>query len=300
MIQGDVLGVTGRLEQSRRAYEHAVAHLERAVAARPNDWPALEDLADAYRRLGDLLGAPIYFHYGESEAAENYLTKALEIERRRAQREPESAQARARLSLAFRRLGSVQREKKPEVAIAAYREAIAIGEELLRANPSDLNYQREVSNHHQVHAQALATLGRYDAALAELEVAMRVQRRLIGQLASRTVVHEDWFHSLTAAGDLRLRMRDPGQALSHFEEALSVARSLAAKDRQNLYGERCVAVALQSVGDAHVALRRTDAAADYYRQALDIWSRWDRDGVAVPFSTQRLQDVTRALARLRR
>jgi serine/threonine protein kinase len=300
MISGDVLGVTGRLDQSRRAYEEAVARLERVVAARPSYWPALEDLADAYRRLGDLLGAPIYFHYGESDAAEAYLTKALEIEQRRAQHEPESAQARARLSLAYRRLGSVQREKKPEAAAAAYRQAIAIGDELLRANPSDLNYQREVSNHHQAHAQALGILGRYDGAVAELETAMHVQRRLTEQLASRTVVHEDWFHSLAAAGDLRIRMRQPGKALGYFEQALAVANGLVARDRQNLYAERCVAVALQFVGDARAALRQTGLAADHYRQALDIWSRWNREGVAVPYSTQRLQEVTRALARLRR
>jgi tetratricopeptide (TPR) repeat protein len=89
MIYGDVMGVTGRLAQSRRAYEEAVRLLEPVAAAKANHWPALEDLADAYRRLGDLLGAPIYFHFGESEAAEVYLTKALEIERRMAEHDPD-------------------------------------------------------------------------------------------------------------------------------------------------------------------------------------------------------------------
>lgn len=300
MVYGDVLGVTGRLQQSRAAYQDAVDRLERAVAGKPGQWPVLEDLADAYRRLGDLLGAPIYFHFGEAEAAEAYLTEALRIEQSFARHDPESAQARARLSLAWRRLGSVQRQKKPEAAEANYAQAIAIGEELLRMDPGDLNYQREVSNHHQVHAQALGQLGRFDAALQELEAAMRVQRRLVQELPNRTVVHEDWFHSLVASGDLRLQMGQPAAALPAYEHALAVARGLVDRDKENLYAERCFAVALRSLGDAHAALKRRDQAAGFYRQALDVWSRWDRDGIAVPYSSNQQADVRRALAAVQR
>jgi tetratricopeptide (TPR) repeat protein len=89
-------------------------------------------------------------------------------------------------------------------------------------------------------------------------------------------------------------------AVQRYEEALAVARGLVARDRQNLYAERCLALSLRALGDAHAALKNRGASIDFYRQALAIWSRWDREGVAVPYSTNRQTEVSRAMAAVQR
>lgn len=295
MIYGDVLGVMGNIQESRKAYEEAVTRLEPAVRAQPDQWADVEDLADAYRRLGDVLGAPIYFNFGESHQAEVYLAKALVLEQRMADHEPQSAQRQARLSMAFRRLGSVQREHDPAAAAASYERAIEIAEELRRGNPSDLNYQRELAIHRQVYGQALHRLGRLPAAQQQIETAIGVQRRLVEQLPNRTVLHEDLFHSLLALGDLK----PPQAAIPHYDEAAVIARRLRLKDEKNLYAERCAALAQEAIGSAQARLRDRKAAEKSYRDALEVWTRWRTQGIAIPFSVRRERETARALASLR-
>ena len=303
MVYGDVLGVTGRMEESRQAYEDAVMRLERVVQGQPGDWGVIEDLADAYRRLGDLLGAPTYFHFGEPEQAEIYLRKALELEQRMSEHDPESAQRRARLSLAFRRLASVQRERKPEIAVVSYKRAIEIGSELLNGSPSDINYQRELAVHREVYAQALQQMQQFESARAELDTAMSVQRTLVQQLPNRNIIHEDLFHSLIALGELQFAMKQGQAGMDSFTEALAIARRLAEKDSRYLYAQRCVAEALEKLANGHsrfAAQTKGTERSEHLAKAEaclgemeSIWSKWRVDGVAIPYIEQQKRYVAR-------
>lgn len=299
MIRGDVLGVSGRMEKSRADYEDAVTRLEQAAKAEPNEWAVLEDLADAYRRLGDLLGAPIYFNYGESRLAEEYLTRALVLEEQMRQMEPQSVPQQSRVALAYRRLASVQRETDTAAAIRNYEKAIAMAEELLRVSPEDLNYRRELAIHRQVYGLALHRAGRRQAAQEQTERAIETQRRLVADVPTRTVLQEDLFHSLLALGDLRLAGGQADEARRQYDEAAAIAETLRDQDPNSLYAERSVALSLEAIGNAHRASGRKREAADAYRNALAVWTRWKDNGIASPFAVRKEREVSRLLAATR-
>ena len=299
MIRGDVLGVMGRMEESRADYQEAVARLERATQAQPDFFPMVEDLADAYRRLGDLLGAPTYFNYGEPKLAATYLAKALALEQRMRDYEPQSVPQQSSVALAYRRLAAVQRDTEPAAAIASFEKAIAIAEDLLKTAPGDLNYRRELAVHRQMYAQALQRAGRRQVALQQIEQAIAAHRRLVEEVPGRTVLLEDLFHSLLAVGDLKLDMRQTEAALDHYNEAASIASKLRDQDSKSLYAERCVALSQEAIGNAHRAARKRREAAEAYQRAQAVWSRWKDSGVAAPFSTRKEREVARLLAAVR-
>lgn len=301
LVYGDVLGVSGQLLQSRQAYTSAVESLERIGQSDPQNYAVMEDLADAYRRLGDLLGAPTYFHFAEPVLAASYLEKALAIERRLSAHDPYSVQGRSRLALALRRLASVERDAKPQQAVVLYREAIEVSQELLTNSPSDLSYQRELAVHRTGFARALVRLNKSEEASDQLSEALQTQRTLIARFPQRAVIREDLFHTLTALGTLSLSLHESESALAHYREALQVAQELLNRDHTSLYAERCVADAMRGVGDAYATLPHSDKsfARDAYAEALATWSRWNRDGIAVPHSTRQEQELKTILAHLR-
>ena len=109
LLIGNLLWLQGDLQGAWSRYQEAVNWLEPMADANPENPLILEELEEAYRRCGDLQGNPSYFHFGDVEKAGFYHKKALHLAEQLAARDPKNAMARASLSVALRRMGSVQR-----------------------------------------------------------------------------------------------------------------------------------------------------------------------------------------------
>ena len=171
LLLGDILWLKGDLQSAARDYEEAIQWLEQGRATgRPE---ALQELAEAYRRAGDLQGNPAFFHFGETKRAEASFRKALEISEQLAGRDPKDAQAQAQLGNVMRHLASVLRDSDPEESIRLYRRAEAILEPLLLASPGDFKNRRDLANTSLGLSFPYRATKRYQESLAELDKALR-------------------------------------------------------------------------------------------------------------------------------
>ena len=310
LLLGNILWLRGDLPGAWKHYQDAVASLEQLVEAHPGALGYLQDLEDAYRRSGELQGNPAYFHFGNSDRAESYLRKALQIAEQLVARDPQNAQAQAQLSRVLRRLGAVLRSSDPPQAAALYQRAMAILEDLMGGARDDLSYRRDLANTRLGLSYALRGLNKSKAALQEIEGALTIQRELLSRSRKDSVVREDMFDSLLALGELHLNTKEFGRAWESLSEAFSAAQSLIAQGKPSLYSERCLALASQRLGDYHALLAsfapvkerlsHSAEAQQRYQQAIDIWSKWRSRNLAVPYAQNRENDVISSLSRLRR
>lgn len=301
LLLGNIQWIRGGLEQSWASTERAVALLEAAASADPEKGSYAEDLADAYRRAGNLQANPSHFHFGDPKKAEMYLARAAGIAERLAARDPHDAQAQSRLYLTLRHQAAALRDTRPAEAIPLYERAVSGFERLMRAAGQDVAYGRDVANARLGLGLAFLSAGRAKQAIEHMESALEIQRSLVLRSPERAGLTEDMFDTLRALGMARIKTRDSDRALEHFREALSLAQSMATREPSSLYPARCMALANQSLGDYYAALapERRAEAADWYRKALAIWSKWRAEGTAVPYSAHREREVMDALARLR-
>jgi tetratricopeptide (TPR) repeat protein len=296
-LRGDLTGAWNN-------YEKAVASLEQLLTVRPDQTDYLTQLVEAYRRAGDLQGNPAFFHFDNQERARAFHEKGLKIAEQLAARDPQDAQAQGELSLALRRIGLVMRSSDPEKSAAALRRALDIVNTLLASAPGDLNHQRNVANTRLALSTTLRVQGKLAAALEQLNAALEGQRAILKRNPGGLLVREDMFDSLAALGDVRLAMGQADAALEQYNAALDMAHYLVERAPDNLYSERCLALASRHIAEYHAFLARQGAAAErsrhaaeaaaWYDKAIAIWSRWRSNNLALPYSARQETDVARA------
>ena len=296
MLLGNVLWLRGDLMAAWDNLQAAIKHLESAAADRSDNASYLADLQEAYRRAGDLQGNPSLFHFGNAKLATEYQEKSLGIARSLVLRDPKDAKAKADLSIALRRLGTIVREQQPARAIELYSEALAILSGLLKEAPGDLNYGRDHANAQLGLAISLKNAKRTAAAIDQLQLTLKAQHSLIEKNPERLAIREDMFDTYLALGDARTSAADWAGADKSYQEALAIARWLLKEDSSRLYAERCFALVNQHLGELYAVSGRGQAGAAY-NEALRVWSRWRSEHLALPYSANREKELLAAMQR---
>ncbi|MDQ6764808.1 MAG: serine/threonine protein kinase [Verrucomicrobiota bacterium] len=160
----------------------AVEYLDRLADEARGDRTLQLELADAYRKVGDVQGKPYTPNLGDRAGALRSYAKAVEIATPLAAAEHgNQSQARAILSQALESLGGVQsRSEQQKEATRSHERAVAIREELLHDDPAhaeqwqrgivadDIGLGDALVNAHRFQPDAAAqrkALGYYRAAL---------------------------------------------------------------------------------------------------------------------------------------
>jgi tetratricopeptide (TPR) repeat protein len=174
----------------------------------------------------------------------------------------------------------------------------------------DLSYRRDVGNARLGLSYALKGMNKTKAALNEIETALGIQRELLSNSRTHSVVREDMFDSLLALGELQVDLKEFTRARITLDEALSTAQLLAAQSKQDLYSERCLALVSQKLGDYHARLASSlsrnewahhlEEAENWYGKAMGIWLKWRRQNLAVPYAQNHEKEVAAAISWLRR
>jgi len=304
MRLGEILWIRGDLDGAFAAYRSAAGWQEQSLAEQPDNPAEMEQMQTAYRRVGDLLGNPSFFYLGDTEQAELYHRKALNLAERLAARDPNNARAKATLYDETRRLAAVMRESKPAQSVALYERSLAGYEALWKLDPTDLGYKRDLANTRLGHAVALTQLHRFKAALAELNETVSAQREILKRDPERQVVEQDLLDALLALGKVQMATGDYDAATRSLSECIAIARKISSAGKAGLYEERYLALANSVMGDlgaelatrAHgaEAARYRSEAGSHYADALAIWSRWRSENLAKAYASREEQAVLRS------
>lgn len=242
------------------------------------DIPLLkEDLASAYRGIGDFLESSSLALPDVDLTAEDAYRQAIEIMQRITERDPRRLRARYALGSYLADLGWLLRESSLEDAIEALQQALSLQETLVRESPQVLDYVAAT-------ATTLDNLGYFTQQLAQ---ASDERQQLLAESLAYYRRAETYCDQLIAQdrenlahpalksqvlNGIALTQRDLGQyelAAEGFERALEVQQGLIARNPDRVSFRRDYAGTLNNIG--RLAQQRGDqvAAAKWFRQAAD-------------------------------
>ncbi|MFK7886337.1 MAG: protein kinase [Gammaproteobacteria bacterium] len=243
------------------------------VRQRLKDDQLLQDLALAYRRLGDVQGDPTNANLGESTLAlENY-RRALQIVEQIRTESPQAMSARAQIHRSIADVMSWQGDKAPAL------EQLKVAHTLMRALvDADRDNQAARVNLVYSHVKIGDLLGHPsfpNLGDSEGAAAMYAKGLTLFDRTAPVVEERDLGRShgvlLERSGTMAMVHGDVDRALAFYLESAEVRRALAQNNAGHTDIQRDAGVAVEMIAD--VLKRRGDlpAALEKYREALQVY-----------------------------
>jgi tetratricopeptide (TPR) repeat protein len=160
---------------------------------------------------------------------------------------------------------------------------------LAAAEPSDTQWQHDLSISHNHLGDVLKAQGEMGGALAAYRDALAISQRLAAVEPAKAQWQDDLSTSHNNLGELLIAQGDVGGALAAYMDAHAIAQRLAVTDPSNIVWQQRLAVSHSRLGDvlsAHGDIRRALAA---YQCALAIEQTL---AAAEPSNPQRQRDLT--------
>jgi eukaryotic-like serine/threonine-protein kinase len=287
--------VRGRLVQD------ALAYLD-GLVTESSDNPGLQrELADAYDKLGDVLGGAHAASLGDTQGALESFRKAQRIREALASAAPGEAQNRRDLAESHRRIGwQLLVTSEAAFGVEHLRRAVSLYREL--AAEGVLEYRRGFARASNELGAALEDAGDLIGALdihrgtvASLEELSRAIPGDPGVRRNLSIAYENTARALFLSGEA-------AAALDFNAKALEIRAALAAEDPTNADFRRMVAISYQNDGDFRALSGDPDGGLASFRRKLAI----DEELLAadpanaqahhdVAYSSQRLGDILTTL-----
>lgn len=167
------LGGTGVFEQARELYEKALAIRQKLAAANPQDFGLQKDLL---LTMGSM--SQIYSQIGDLDRALDFQQRRLEIEKK-LQLKNDSEELRYRIGASLIGIGELLgRRGDNDGAENHLRQALAMNQSLLDANPTNLRYFDQVWRCHAYLAIVLKAEKKYTDAASESRKGLSISEEL--------------------------------------------------------------------------------------------------------------------------
>ncbi len=250
IAEGDGLLALGDVEEAVAAFSEAATVRGALSAAAPDDEDALHRLSIAYERHGQALD-----ELGEHSLAGSRFRQALAIRQQLAAAGADADPAgHEALAIAHSNLGDhAARAGNPETALAHYRNALSVAEELIERAPDDPARLEAHAAHLARIGRARIAVGETAAGLDQLDAAAEIYSELSAREPDNLRRQGQLADLLMQAGDVRLADRSFPAARSAFTRALDLRRHHAERGNAD-------ASAVQSYAEALFKLAQVDQA----------------------------------------
>ncbi len=262
----------GATEARALVVRRALEYLDSLSKETGADRTLRRELAEAYRRVGDVQGNPFMANLGDVEGAAASYRKAIAL------LEPAVAAGTAsdadRATLATTYLvdaGLSLNRGKAETALATAKKGLALREKLAALDPSDAARQMDLAQAWQYvafdaaaagrHPEAAAALAR-QAAILESQCKARPDDRAVRRSLGQNLYL--WGDSATSASDVR-------GALEKYRAAAGIQEALVREDGSSVTFRRDLAYSWLAIGNAQSELGDAAPALEEYRRALALF-----------------------------
>ena len=263
-IHDTIRDLPGSTAARQLIVNRALEYLDRLAGEAHGDKTLQLELAGAYLRVGDVQGKPYTANLGDSAGALRSYTKAVEVALPLADSERgASSAARATLSQAYESLGAVQsRLQSSEAAAQSHRSALAIREDLLKADPANAEqWERGIIANYLGLGDAVVSANRFHPGAGYQRAALEHYRRALFLCGKLVAAHPDSGDdsSLLAKTCSRIgtELTDLGAAensRSSFDEALAMHLRAIASIEAAVRKDPTSASFRRSLGDELIAL----------------------------------------------
>ena len=279
-----------------RLVKDALAYLD-SLAAEASGDPALQrELAEAYARVGSVLGKPYAANLGDTTGALESYQKALRIREALVAADPRNPQNRRELAESHRQVGwQLLSTSQTTGGIEHLTQAVAIYAQLAMEHPEDVAMRTGLARAHNELGSILEDHGDLSEALANERRALALLEELIAAAPgdpelrrSLSTTHDYIARSLFLSGDV-------AAALEANDRALELRAELLARNPTNASFRRMLAISYQNDGDFRDYSGDSSGALASFRRKLAI----DEELVAAdPANVQAHGDLGYSLQRL--
>jgi non-specific serine/threonine protein kinase/serine/threonine-protein kinase len=270
-VHDGIENVPGTIQTRQLLVNRAVEYFDGLAAEERDNVDLQRELAEAYDRLGNVLGRPYSANLGETTAALASYRKALDIRERLAAVQPGDRRLQLDLWSSYYNVGGLLRETgDTRGALLLHEKARAIVEPLLVAAGDDEALLRSAAQSASTLSVTYAQAGRVRDGLAAARAALDFDERLLARDPANTALRQDLASVHGRIGMFLMKLGDLDGAEPHFREGLELAVGLVFNEPANVTFQRRL-----SNGHSHLAHlngRRNalDVAWDHQQTALTI------------------------------
>lgn len=250
----------GAIEARRQLVRTGLEYLDRLAQDAGDNVELLEELAEAYFRIGDIQGNPNRANLGDPEAAIDSYQRSIELRERLARAHPSetSTIALARTQLAIgETLTSTPRAGE---VVTHTRRCL---DTLERLDSPDADHVRVMAE--QRLGTAMLNMGRADEAIDHFRRALDASERLAADgdpvLVRRLTI------GLNGMGLTLARLDRAEDALPYLERSLELRTAAVERDSQSVRAQRDLALVRHRLGDIKGDLGEKGAAVEIYAKA---------------------------------
>ncbi len=277
-LLGDVQTAVTNLEGSTKARElltdAALTYLNSLDAAALDTKELRESAANAYERLGDVMGATFVGNLGETASAREAFDRAIEIRRANVKESPNDLTQLQLLARTQSKLaGMLRRTGDTAEAIALSEEALTWRRQLAAAAPKDIAAQRDLATAIQTIGDMHKRQHEFDQADVYYTEALTIRRDLGRRQPNDLAVQREISSAAMRLGNLAMDRGNPVKALEFNRECVNVREALAKRDATDSGAQRDLMWGLYFLSSPLAALDRFDEAVDRLRRAKTIAER---------------------------
>jgi tetratricopeptide (TPR) repeat protein/predicted Ser/Thr protein kinase len=284
--------------------KRALEYLDSLAAESLGDRALRRELAEAYRRVGDVQGNPFMANLGDLQGAIASYRKSIALLEPGVAAADASDEERRTLAAAYLvGSGLVRTEGNAAEALEMAKKGLVLRRDLAARFP-DAEHQMALSQAWQFVAYTAAAAGKKEEAAAALAAQAEILRRRLESDPRDPVVRRSLAQNFYLAGEARGEAGDPEGALGQYREAEKIQQDLVRDDPSSVSLQRDLAYTCLEIGNAHLAAGDPAAGLRVYRRAL---SAFEAMAAADPRSTDAAlglamshQNMGEALAKLGR
>jgi tetratricopeptide (TPR) repeat protein len=265
-----------------------------------------QDLFSAYQNMVLALAGRDMMNVGDSRQAQVYARKALEIAKALAANDNKNMQTRDAVAFADSAMGDSFRLVRPAVAAVWYRKSVLLTKEMAPHYGSAARHS--IAERDEGLAEVLVDKEHAQERLQLLQEANPIRQEL-AETSPHGRLH--LMSSYCKLSDAELAVGNLQQAEQFRDSALSLLDEFK-PNSPSLLVLRDLGRCYESIGNVQqrIAVDRSFSAQErqtaeaearlWYGRSADLWSEWNRRGVATPESESQRREVERRLESLQR
>jgi eukaryotic-like serine/threonine-protein kinase len=252
--------------------KRALEYLDGLSKEAAGDRALQRELAEAYRRVGDVQGNPFMANLGDLGGAASSYKKAIALLEPGITSPEATDQERETLAMSYlMRGGLVLNEGNAGEALALSKKGLALRQELAARAPSDPARQMEVSQAWQFVAFNATAAGKADEASSALAAQAAILQQRMRVAPGDRNVRRTLGQNLLLSGDAATNARDYSGALAKYHAAETLQAALLNEEPSSVQLQRDLAWTRMSMGTSELELGNPAGALEDARQALSVF-----------------------------
>lgn len=270
-IHDSVQNLQGSTPTRQLIVSRALEYLNSLATESSDDASLQEELATAYRKVGDIQGNPYSANLGDIDGAMTSYARAQSIYESLIKGNSKNTAARRDLTALYDRIGEIRlHASNTKGALEVFQKALELRQQLITENPNDAALQREVAVSHMKIGEASQKLGDVKTALEQERQALSTFESIAAHDPQNAKASRDVTIALNKLGYILFVAGDFSASLELYRKAFAIAETLAAKDVTNAVAQRDLSICYNNIG--RILLKQKDAtgAEENFQKSLIV------------------------------